>query len=496
MRPRGALIWIKAHPLATRLTSTYDPQLDTEDPRDTPDMRPSCLPETDVMEREILQRYDRAVPRYTSYPTAPHWQPGVAAETYRDWLAAIGDGDQCSLYFHVPFCAAMCWFCGCHTKIVNRYRPVADYAAVLRQEVALVAGAIPEVPVVTHVHWGGGTPTMLSPRDFSSLMETTRRHFRLADDAEVAVEIDPRTLTKSMASALSTAGINRASIGVQDFNAHVQKAVNRIQPYEITERAVAWLRNARINAINFDLMYGLPGQSVDDAIRSVDLAHTLAPDRMAVFGYAHVPWMKPHQRMIDEEALPGRSERMNQANAVATRLAEHGYRRIGLDHFARADDALAMALDQGRLRRNFQGYTTDPASVLLGFGASAIGSLPQGYMQNTAPLRAYARCIQDGRFAVIRGIELTADDRLRRAVIERLMCALKVDLAATAASFGMAERFEPELDALVSMEAVGLVEVKGSRIRVTEKGRPLMRTVAAVFDRYLETGGTRHSHAI
>lgn len=448
------------------------------------------------MEREILKRYDRAVPRYTSYPTAPHWQAGVADDTYRDWLAAVAESDTCSLYFHVPFCAAMCWFCGCHTKIVNRYRPVADYAAVLRQEVALVAGAIPRAPVVTHVHWGGGTPTMLMPRDFSSLMETTRRHFRLTDDTEVAVEIDPRTLTKSMASALSMAGVTRASIGVQDFNAHVQKAVNRIQPYEITERAVAWLRDAGINAINFDLMYGLPGQSTDDVIHTVDLAHQLAPDRLAVFGYAHVPWMKPHQLMIDEEALPGRRERMAQANAVAKRLAKHGYRPIGLDHFARADDALAIALDQGQLRRNFQGYTTDPAPVLLGFGASAIGSLLQGYVQNMAPLRAYARRIQDGHFAVIRGVELTADDRLRRAVIERLMCALEVDLAATADRFGMAERFGPELDALASMETTGLVEVMGSRIRITAKGRPLMRTIAAVFDRYLETGRARHSHAV
>ena len=187
---------------------------------------------------------------------------------------------------------------------------------------------------------------------------------------------------------------------------------------------------------------------------------------------------------------------MAQADSVAKRLAEHGYRRIGLDHFARTDDALAIAMEQGRLRRNFQGYTTDPASVQLGFGASAIGSLAQGYVQNTAPLRAYARCIQYGRFAVIRGVELTEDDRLRRAVIERLMCTLEVDLTATAARFGMAERFEQELDALVSMEAMGLVEVKGSHISVTEKGRPLMRTVAAVFDRYLETGGARHSHAV
>ena len=448
------------------------------------------------MERETLKRYDRAVPRYTSYPTAPHWQAGVKADTYRHWLAAIGEGESCSLYFHVPFCAAMCWYCGCHTKIVNRYQPVADYAAALRQELTLVADAISGAPIVTHVHWGGGTPTMLTPEDFSALMETARRHFGFADDAEVAVEIDPRTLTKSMASALSMAGVTRTSIGVQDFNAHVQKAVNRIQPYEITERAVAWLRGAGIDAINFDLMFGLPGQSVADAVRSVDLALTLNPDRLAVFGYAHVPWMKAHQRMIDEGALPDGPERMAQSQAVARRLAEHGYKPIGLDHFARADDALTIALDEGRIRRNFQGYTTDPAPLLLGFGASAIGSLPHGYVQNEASLRAYARRIADGRFAITRGVELTADDRLRRAVIERLMCGLEVDLAATMDRFGIAEGFAPELDALASMETAGLVKVTGSHVRITEKGRPLLRTVAAVFDRYLDKGGVRHSQAV
>lgn len=448
------------------------------------------------MECETLKQFDRAVPRYTSYPTAPHWQAGVTDDSYRGWLGAVAESDACSLYFHVPFCAAMCWYCGCHTKIVKRYQPVADYAQVLGQEVALVAGAIPEPPRVTHVHWGGGTPTMLTPKDFSSLMETARRHFRFADDAEVAVEIDPRTMTRDMAEALAKSGVTRASIGVQDFNTHVQKAVNRIQPYKVTERAVAWLRDAGVNAINFDLMYGLPGQSIDDTILSVDLANRLAPDRLAVFGYAHVPWMKAHQRMIDEDALPDGPARMAQVDAVAKRLAEYGYRRIGLDHFARADDALAMALDQGRLKRNFQGYTTDPAPVQLGFGASAIGSLPQGYVQNETSLRSYARCIEDGRLAVVRGIELTADDRLRRAVIERLMCTLEVDLTAMADRFGVAETFGPELDALASMQTAGLVEITASRIRITAEGRPLMRTVAAVFDRYLETGVARHSQAV
>lgn len=435
------------------------------------------------------------MPRYTSYPTAPHWQADVANDTYRDWLAAVAESDTCSLYFHVPFCSAMCWYCGCHTKIVNRYQPVSDYTAVLGQEVTLVAGTIPGTPVVNHIHWGGGTPTMLLPRDFSSLMEAVHQHFRIAEDVEVAVEIDPRTITKHMASVLSQTGVTRASVGAQDFNTHVQKAVNRIQPYKTTERAITWLRDAGIEAINIDLMYGLPGQSMDDVIRSVDLAHALAPDRMAIFGYAHVPWKMAHQRMIDDAVLPDSAERMFQSIAVANRLTEHNYRQIGLDHFARPNDDLAVAMEQGQLRRNFQGYTNDLSSVLLGFGASAISSLPQGYVQNEMSLRTYARCIEGGRFAITRGIELTIDDRLRRAIIERLMCTLEVDLALTAARFGVVESFKPELDALVSMEAMGLVDVKGSNISVTEKGRPLIRTVAAVFDRYLEAAGARHAHA-
>jgi oxygen-independent coproporphyrinogen-3 oxidase len=439
---------------------------------------------------------DAPVPRYTSYPTAPHFQAGVNAETYGDWLGGIGGEDTLSLYFHVPFCAAMCWYCGCHTKVVNRTQPVADYAGLLAREIRLAADAIPADPGVVHVHWGGGTPTMLSAHGFSSLMDTARRHFRFTVDAEVAVEIDPRTLTRDMARTLARAGVTRASLGVQDFNIRVQEAINRIQPFEVTENAVTWLRQAGIEDINFDLMYGLPEQSADDVVRSIDLAHRLGPDRLALFGYAHVPWMKTHQKMIDENALPGGLERMAQIKAAEKPLGEWGYRAIGLDHFAKPGDALAIAFDKGRLRRNFQGYTTDEARTLLGFGASAIGSLAEGYVQNETALGGWSRAIRAGRFAVVRGIELSADDRLRRAVIERLMCGLEADPVAMAADFGLDETFAPELAALEPMAANGLVTVTGNRIHITAEGRPLMRTVAAVFDRYLETGAARHSRAV
>ena len=448
------------------------------------------------MEKTPLGQFDAPVPRYTSYPTAPHFQPGVNARTYAEWLANIGGNDALSLYFHVPFCAEMCWYCGCHTKIVKRYKPVGDYAGLLADEVALTAAQVRAEPRVVHVHWGGGTPTMLAEGDFLSLMDTVHNHFPFADDAEVAVEIDPRTLTRVMAGALALAGVNRASLGVQDFNDHVQQAINRIQPFEVTQRAVGWLKEAGIKSINFDLMYGLPGQTVDDVIRTVDQAVRLGPDRLAVFGYAHVPWMKAHQRMIDEDRLPPGPERLAQALAAGRRLGEHGYRAIGLDHFARPADALARALDEGRLRRNFQGYTTDRASVLLGFGASAIGSLGEGYVQNQVPFADYGRAIRKGRLAVARGIQLTADDRLRRAVIERLMCGLAADLEEIAAGFGLDETFAPELAALKPLAEDGLVDVRGSHVRITERGRPWMRTIAAQFDRYLETGKARHSRAV
>ncbi len=449
------------------------------------------------MDRTILERYDRRVPRYTSYPTAPHFHAGITADTYLRWLAAIGPESPLSLYFHVPFCHEMCWYCGCHTKIVRRYEPVGGYAANLVEEVKLIGSAIPSQPPVTHMHWGGGTPTILSVDDFAGLMATIRDNFTVAPDAEIAVEMDPRTVSEEMVAGLASAGVTRASLGVQDFTDRVQSAINRIQPYEMTARVVGWLCGAGITGINFDLMYGLPHQTVEDVRRTADLTAELRPDRVAVFGYAHVPWMKTHQKMIPEEALPDGAGRFEQSEAAAARLVENGYRRIGLDHFALPADAMSKALDQGRLHRNFQGYTTDQAQALIGFGASSIGALPQGYVQNAVPLRAWADAVRHGRPAVDKGIALTDEDRLRRSVIERLMCDLSVDLAAEAGRFGRsAAHFAAELAELEPMIADGLVTVDGDRIDITKTGQPLMRTVCAVFDTYLATGAARHSRAV
>jgi len=446
------------------------------------------------MNTDLLKHYGGAVPRYTSYPTAPHFHDGVTADDYRRWLTALPKSEALSLYFHVPFCARMCWYCGCHTKIVNRYQPVADYASLLIREIDLLADALGTKRAVSHIHWGGGTPTILSADDFKRLMDRISARFSLNEDSEIAIEIDPRTVDQDKIIALADAGINRTSLGIQDFNPDIQHAINRVQSFEQTKAVVDGIRRAGIQSISFDLMYGLPNQGTEDVQRTVDLSHELRPDRLSIFGYAHVPWMKSHQKMINEEDLPDSPNRMQQAIAVADRLNKLGYRRIGLDHFASPDDSMALALDDGSLQRNFQGYTTDTASTLLGLGPSAIGSLSQGYVQNTAAMHHYADAINAGEFPIVKGVELSAEDRMRRTIIERLMCDHRIDLGdvVTAQDPG----FQHEKTILSAMQKDGIVSVIDNCIQVTEAGRPFVRSICAVFDTYLDSGRGRHSKAI
>jgi oxygen-independent coproporphyrinogen-3 oxidase len=449
------------------------------------------------MRTDLIERYDLRVPRYTSYPTAPHFGPGVDAARYGEWLGALDPKVPLSLYLHIAFCAEMCWFCGCHTKITKLYKPVADYLEALLDETALVAERMPARMSVGHIHFGGGSPTILTPEDFTRTIENLRGHFDVLADAQIAVELDPRTADEGYVEAMARAGVNRASIGVQDFNPVVQKAINRIQPYEVTARVIEWLRTRGIDGINMDLLYGLPYQTVESVIETIDQAAGLAPRRIALFGYAHVPWMKKHQRLLPEEALPDMAERWRQYDAASARLQAHGYVAVGLDHFARPDDEIVRALEKGALHRNFQGYTTDEAPVLVGFGASAIGSLPQGYVANEVAIDRYKRTVRAGGLAVVRGFEVSDEDRLRRAIIERLMCDLAVDLDAVAALHGAAGRgFEAELAALAPLEADGIVRREGRRLAVTGEGRPLVRAVCAVFDAYLKAGEARHSKAV
>ena len=437
------------------------------------------------------------VPRYTSYPTAPHFNTGVTAHTVHGWLEALPQGAPVSLYFHIPFCDTLCWFCGCHMRVVNHYGPIKAYVDLLLRELELAAPALGSARPVSHIHFGGGSPTILSPEDIARLAGAVRERFAVRGDAEFAVEIDPRGLKQETVDAFARAGVNRASLGVQDVNPLVQRAVNRWQPLSVTRDAVTRLRGAGIDALNIDLMYGLPHQTVADVRTTVDRAVELAPQRLAVFGYAHVPQMKRHQQLIDERALPGADERLRQYDAANARLVAHDYQPIGLDHFALPSDPLAVALRAGRLSRNFQGYTTDAAPALVGFGASAISSLPQGYAQNATAVPDYRQGLMRAELPVARGRALTGEDRFRRDIIERLMCDLGVDLAAVAARHGRsAAVLRPELSALAPLIADGLVVADGWRIKIPGEMRAGVRLVCAVFDAYLETSHGRHAVAV
>jgi oxygen-independent coproporphyrinogen III oxidase len=442
------------------------------------------------MDARLLAKYDRPVPRYTSYPTAPHFTDAVGADDYAAWLGALEPATPTSLYVHIPFCDSLCWFCGCHMRVVNRYSSISAYLDLLRREIDLAARAAAGRATIRHLHFGGGSPDILKPDDVRSVVDRLRSRFDFSSQLEFAVEIDPRAAGRPTIEAWATAGATRASVGVQDFDPQVQEAINRRQSFECTAQAIDGLRAAGIGRINVDLIYGLPHQSVAGIQRTADQVIALAPDRIALFGYAHVPSMKPHQRLIDERALPDSTQRWAQFEAVADRLQQAGYLWIGLDHFARPDDPLAVASSNGRLRRNFQGYTTDRCEALIGLGASAIGALPQGYVQNRVGFKDYAEALRDERLPIARGIALSADDRRRRAIIERLMCDRRVDLAVLDGDD------RPELDRLADMAADGLVEIDGPRIAITDRGRPFMRAVCAAFDRYLVPAAGRYSRAV
>ena len=449
------------------------------------------------MKAEILARYaDQPLPRYTSYPTAPHFGPAVGSGTYREWLQAVTPDSGASLYLHLPFCRSMCWYCGCHTTVTARDEPIARYVDALHREIDLVADALPGRIAARQIHFGGGTPTLMQPEQFAALIDRLRARFDVTADAEIAIEIDPRTLDQRMVDALASGGVNRASLGVQSFDPIVQCAINRIQTFEETGVAVADLRSAGIAAINFDLIYGLPHQTVESCLDTAARALELKPDRFAVFGYAHVPAFKRHQRKIEEAALPNGTKRHDQAEAIAVALTGADYRRIGLDHFARPKDALAIASENGALHRNFQGYTTDACETLLGFGASSIGRLPQGYVQNAVLIGDYQRRIAANDLAVGKGRAFAPEDRLRAAVIERIMCDYRVDLDVVCGRFGA------DPDALLTNSGLdqlyedGIAQRDRNVIAIADNARPLVRVLAAAFDQYLGDAPARHSRAV
>ena len=449
------------------------------------------------MSPDLVERYSKPVPRYTSYPTAPHFHAGVDNAVYWTWLEQLPSEASLSLYFHIPYCDRLCWFCGCHTKQVLRYDPIATYLRSLHKEIAAVAGRLNGRGRVVAVHLGGGSPSMLTPDDFVALNDLVRASFTVADDAEISIEIDPNDMDEARYDALASIGITRVSIGVQDFNHQVQVAINRLQTFEQTKAVVEAMRARGVRSVNLDVLYGLPHQTIATVRDTVAKALQLGPDRLALFGYAHVPWLKTHQRMIDETALPTTQSRFEQARAAGQQIVAAGYDAIGIDHFARPKDGLATAARCGRLHRNFQGYTTDAPDALLGLGASAIGQLPQGYVQNVVATADYQRMVDASGTAIAKGIALSSEDRLRAYVIERLMCDFAVSRSKLHELFGPAAApLLGEMQVALTCDIDGLTEMDGDTFRIKPEGKPFVRSIAAAFDSYLTIGGARYSLAV
>lgn len=443
------------------------------------------------MTPETICKYAAPVPRYTSYPPANYFNPGISNADVDAWIGLLPANSKLSLYAHVPFCSQLCWYCGCNTKAVQRYEPVSNYMRYLLAEIDHVAERLRRDHGVVHIHWGGGSPNVLEPKDILRLARAMTSRFHLAPEYEFAVEIDPRGFDAAHADAFAEAGVNRASIGVQDFEPKVQEAINREQPYELTKQAIDLLRARGIGSVNIDLVYGLPHQTRQSIERTIEQVLTLAPDRIAMFGYAHLPQRFKHQRLIDDASLPDTIERFGQASRVARRLIEAGYVRIGLDHFAKPDDTLSAP----GVRRNFQGYTADRADALIGFGASSISSYPQGFAQNAVALADYERRIETDGFAIVRGLKLSEDDRIRGFTIERLMCDLAFSKAELKEAFGedAAAPIIRDAEDLIASDEDGIVEKTEDGFRVTEYGRPFVRSICACFDAYL--GQSQKSHA-
>lgn len=442
-----------------------------------------------------LGLFDAKVPRYTSYPTAPQFGGGVDGGKFADWLRAVPENGQISLYIHVPFCRRLCWFCACRTQGTQSDKPVAAYLETLLQEIALLGRTLPKGVTLSRMHWGGGTPTLLQPDMITRLAAAVFEILPLGDGAEFSVEIDPNEVDQARVDALAAAGMTRASIGVQDFDADIQTTIGRIQSFEITKQAADMLRSTGIQSLNADILFGLPHQDTARITASVQKLLSLNPDRVALYGYAHVPWMARRQSLIPSDALPSPQERLELFETARKLFLWDGYAEIGIDHFAVKSDGLAVAARKGKLRRNFQGYTDDQSDVLVGLGASSISRFPQGYAQNAPGTSDHTKAIRDDRFSTARGHIFTEDDKLRGRVIEALMCDFEVRSQDILAEFPNAKDKLASLLSDAASAFEGQVELTPDRLHIRPAGRPLTRIIARHFDAYDMTG-VGHSSAI
>ena len=437
---------------------------------------------------ELLSRYDRPGPRYTSYPTAIEFHDGITPADYLECLAAadaLGDAPL-ALYAHLPFCEERCLFCGCHTIITKHKEMAAPYLDLLKREIELLAERLPHRRKFAQLHLGGGTPTFYTPAQLDDLLRHLLKHFTPLPGAELAVEADPRVTTAAHLDALADLGFNRISFGVQDLTPEVQEAINRIQPLELTARLVEHARARGYRGINVDLIYGLPLQTPASFERTIEAVIALKPDRSAVYSFAFVPWVKGNQKKIEEEQLPSPDVKVELFAIARERFLAAGYEPIGMDHFARPDDELARAKRDGRLRRNFQGYAVIPGDDVLAIGVSGIGDVRGHYVQNEKKLSTYEDAINAGRLPVARGVRRSADDELRRTVIHELMCNFRIDTVAVARQYGIdfGRYFAEDLALLAAHEAEGMVRIAPHRIEATPIGELFVRNLAICFDRY------------
>ncbi len=436
---------------------------------------------------DILEKYNKPGPRYTSYPTAPVWKDDFGPNDLEEYFTkADAQGTPLSLYMHIPFCESLCLFCACNVSIQKDKRVAIPYLEALKREIAHVSKFVSKKRRVIQFHWGGGTPTYLTPAQMEDLFAYARERFSFAADSEIGLEVDPRVTTQEHLETLRRLGFNRLSMGIQDFQPEVQKTIHRVQPYEMTRDLIAAARKLGFQSINVDLIYGLPYQTAASFRETIEQVLTLAPDRVAMFSYAHVPWLKKQQGSF-ANALPEGRQKFAIFRAGLERFLGAGYVYIGMDHFSRPEDELAAAQRNRTLHRNFQGYTTKAGADLYGMGVSAISSIGDAYAQNRREVPAYQDAVAERGIATMRGYRLSADDKLRRAVIGRLLCHTVIPKKEIENEFGIAfdEYFRDELGKLAEQAAEGLVELEGPEIRVTPLGRIFIRNVAMVFDRYL-----------
>ncbi|WP_171133706.1 MULTISPECIES: oxygen-independent coproporphyrinogen III oxidase [unclassified Ruegeria] len=442
-----------------------------------------------------LGLFDAKVPRYTSYPTAPHFSDEVGADLFGNWISQITPGSAISLYIHVPFCRRLCWFCACRTQGTQTDHPVIAYVDMLKAELDLLAAHLPQDVTLSRLHWGGGTPTLLSPELMRDLADRIFATVPMGDDAEFSVEIDPNEIDEERLDALALSGMNRASIGVQDFDDEIQKTIGRIQGYDTTRNAIDMIRARGIASLNADILYGLPHQTRARMTESVQKLLSLSPDRVALYGYAHVPWMAKRQQMIPSDALPTPEKRLDLFETARRLFLWDNYAEIGIDHFATKDDGLTIAQRAGRLKRNFQGYTDDQSPVLIGLGASSISQFPQGYAQNASATSAHTKAIRDGRFSIARGHVFKGQDVLRARMIEALMCDFRIDSAEIFRDFDVTAGALHQMYANANAAFDGLLRVDDTGLSIPPEARALTRMIARNFDQY-DLSKAGHSSAI